>query len=274
MSHEDEKKEQSNKNSMNRRNLLKKGAFFGGVSALISALGITPFTAHAATTTSGQGNLLPQIVPLNAAEKKQYIGMTLASPDYQSFQTQQHSHLQQGFNLSEKDTSAVLVVNGTEKMVVVHVPILGGAGNSYYGEQIQYGTSTVISTMAGLFTTNSDQNIAVQMWKQGKEVINAVITPDGKQFIQGTITPAIGQNQALDSTTTTAEDWGCWYNQLNSCLSGLGVPSWLIGVAATGCSLVCIVTVGSGCIVCLILALGAYTTELQYCNAVAYGECP
>ena len=80
----------------------------------------------------------------------------------------------------------------------------------------KYGSSTIIVTVAGLFTTRPDHNIAAQVWKQGKEVLDVVMTPDGKQFVQGYVAHPTGQHQTLRGAVSPQLNIGCWWNEMNS----------------------------------------------------------
>lgn len=268
MSHKDEKKDQHNTNGLTRRRLLKRGAVLGGISALAGAFGLTPLTARAAV----QGGSSTQVVALTGSEAQQYIGMTLGSPYYQSFRTAQSVRLKEGFTLREGEATALLITSATEKVVAVRVPIAGGAGYSFYGELIQYGSSTVTETLAGLFTARSDHNIAAQIWRQGKEVLNAVITPDGKQFVQGYVAHPAGQ-QTLDGAATPLFDIGCWWNQMNSCLASQGIAAWAVALVSVVCGVACAATLGAGCIACLGGISFISGAVIGYCTAYAQDHC-
>ncbi len=275
MSHEDEKKEQPNMDDQqsakdsSRRSLLKRGVLWGGVSALAGAFGLSPLTADAAT----QSNSSTTIVELNGPEAQQYINVTLASNQYKSFQTQQSSLLQ-GFTLNESETKAQLITTTTEKVVFVRVPIVGGAGNSFYAEAIPYGSSTISDSLAGLFLTRSDHNIAAHLWRQNKEVLNIVITPDGKIITQGYAVHANGQRQLLSGTAIPEINVGCFLSTLNSCLSGAGIAAWAIALIAVFCGVACAITIGAGCVVCLLAISAISGATMGACIAYAQKRCP
>ncbi len=63
----------------------------------------------------------------------------------------------------------------------------------------------------------------------------------------------------------TAYSGGNFWGGMNSCLSGMGVPSWIIGVLGVTCSIICIGTAGVGCIGCLAGAGFGYAAELSAC---------
>lgn len=214
MFHKNAKKNPGKADSLSRRRLLKRGSILGGASALASVFGFTPFVAHAATSP----NSSPQIVALSGPEAQQYISVTLSSPQYKSFQTQQSNLLRQGFTARESETTALLIITATEKMVAVRIPIAGGAGYSGYQETFPYGSFTAIDTLAGLFETRPDHNIAAHIWRQGKEILNAVITPDGKHFVQGYIIYPNGKQQTVNSAVTPSLDVGCVFGAFLSCL--------------------------------------------------------
>jgi hypothetical protein len=270
MSHEDEKGNERRPDDLGRRKLLKRGVILAGASALASALGLTPFVGHADAVSSGEGSPTVKVVELSAAEQKRYIGLTLASSHYRAHRQQQQSRLSQGFSIAESKAEARLLDDGTTKTVVVRIPIEGGAGYSYYAESYQYQTSNLLDTMAGLFSVTADKNIAAVCWKNGKEVVNVVITPDGKQMLSGTVLSSTGQVQTVDST---AFNWNCAYNKLSDCLGWFGVPGWLIAIAGAACGLGCFFSAGIGCLICLAAVFYVSTGIVGFCSGYAVSKC-
>ncbi|WP_282802569.1 hypothetical protein [Secundilactobacillus kimchicus] len=56
-----------------------------------------------------------------------------------------------------------------------------------------------------------------------------------------------------------------WISCMGKCLSGMGIPSWIIGTVGTACAVVCAVSFGAGCAVCLSAVGAGYSTELFHC---------
>lgn len=61
--------------------------------------------------------------------------------------------------------------------------------------------------------------------------------------------------------------WGC----MNSCLSSMGVPSWVIGAIGAVCLAACVGTLGAGCVACGLGVGFGYDAELAAC--VGWCEC-
>ena len=139
---------------------------------------------------------------------------------------------------------------------------------------IEYGSSTIIDTLAGLFTTRPDHNIAAQVWKQGKEVLNVVMTPDGKQFVQGYVAHPTGQHQTLRGAVSPQLNIGCWWNEMNSCLASQGIAAWAVALVSVVCGVACAATLGAGCIACLGgISFISGTVIGEYCIGYSQDRC-
>lgn len=87
-------------------------------------------------------------------------------------------------------------------------------------------------------------------------VANGWMLKDGQQVSYAGFDPFDDEDARIDVT------WSCFRNCL---INMMGVPTWLIGLAGAVCSAVCVLTVGTGCVVCLQGVLIAYGAEIAFC---------
>lgn len=150
--------------------------------------------------------------------------------------------------------------------VGVYVPIRGGTSHSYFGLWFEPSSLKIVGSSIGLFVFDENRNINAKIDINGKPKLDAVIAPDGS-ILSGVRYDESGRAQTLSpSQGITQPDavlafLGC----LNSCLSGLGVPSWLISALGVACGVICAGTAGVGCIPCLYAAAGGLGAELGWC---------
>lgn len=106
----------------------------------------------------------------------------------------------------------------------------------------------------------SDNNKAIEKFSDGVLVFRA--EKDNKGNFTSMYNILNGKKQYYSNKDL--KSISKWYKCMNSTLSGLGVPSWVIGVVGVGCAAVCAVTIGTGCWACLGVAGIGYGTEIVY----------
>ncbi len=251
---------------MNRRRVLKLGGLTAGVAAVTSAFKLTPFSPiHAASPAASHS---VKIASLEGVQGRHYIQAVLASMAYQHFQQQLHQKHPGVFTLQEHAISVVTITSTLEEVVSVRVPIAGGAGHSFYVATFQPSTSAIIETRSGLFTP-SGQNIAGVMEQNGKVVLSGIATRTGK-FVQGTLSTSNGKMMLLDNLTSQqihsrlAPD----SSNTNICclINGLvivgGLDIFVAIFVIPFCAAACAVTLGGGCIGCVVGAAGVGGAEV------------
>jgi hypothetical protein len=219
-----------------------------------------------AGSPSGPGNI--HIVTLDAADAERYIQAALTSPDYERFREQLHREKAQVFTPQENEASTLRVESEQERRVAVHVPIIGGAGSSFYAAFLNADSAAALSSSSGLFEQVTGTDISVVAERDGTVVLDAVMTREG-DFVSGTAVAADGETidltglaaHQLGSRVARADHWGC----INRCLANAGIANWLIGAIGITCAVACASTLGTGCIICIAVAAGALSGEATAC---------
>ncbi len=262
---------------MNRRRFLKRGSFFAGLATLASAFNLTPFLpAYAASTAAIKVN------ELSPTEAQSYIQAVLSSADYKQFQQRQSQLYPNQFTVQPKSAKAISLLSTTETVIAVSIPVVGGAGHSFYSALLQPHSTTITETRDGLFTMTADQHIQVLMEHNGQVILNALETQNGV-FVHGTLMTSSGQmtldnltaqqvqiklsSAQLTAAAASANCPGGLLGCLNNCLSGLGVAGWVLSAIGAGCGIACGGTLGAGCLACLAAVGGILGGQLGYCSS-------
>ena len=90
--------------------------------------------------------------------------------------------------------------------------------------------------------------IQVQGWQNGGKIRESIFVIEGYE-----------QNGAEIATA------GLNYDKLERCLTRNGLPQWILNTIFAVCSLVCIFTLGAGCIACIAAWAGANTAVIYDC---------
>jgi hypothetical protein len=154
--------------------------------------------------------------------------------------------------------------------VVVRVPIIGGAGGSFYGATLHSDSATVDSAISGIFSS-AGTNVATVMERNGTAVLDAVISPSG-DFLSGTLTGSAGttilddlRSDEFHSLLHPNQNVSGFFRCLRDCLRGAGIPLWLVLGLAAVCASACVVTEGLACEGCVALATGASRAVALHC---------
>lgn len=62
---------------------------------------------------------------------------------------------------------------------------------------------------------------------------------------------------------------GDWWGNFNECLSSAGIAAWVVTGIAIACAAICIITIGTGCLVCLGAASAGYSGTVSSCIVIA-----
>src|SRR5690242_3082768 len=139
-----EKDGQQSAASLNRRRFFKKGGLLVG---LVSAFSLTPFSwAHADTYSTNP----VQVSDLTGSSAEKYLQATLTSRDYLQFKQHLAQQYPNTFTVQETAPVVVLVQDSSAKLISVHIPVQGGAGQSFFAATLQADTATSLTTRNGL----------------------------------------------------------------------------------------------------------------------------
>ncbi len=131
------------------------------------------------------------------------------------------------------------------------IPILGiEAGSGYtvtFNKQFN-----IVKTIAVLGLAEPNGVVRSIVLKDNVVVVDARYDSSGK---------AISTDDIAASVTEATDPITC----IGDCLTAMGVPTWLIGVAATACTIVCLATDLIACPECWYGVMGAYAGELSFC---------
>lgn len=173
-----------------------------------------------------------------------------------------------------------------ESKYVVRVPIKDNTGYNYSAYAVFFDKEKN-NPESILFHFNKSENDLYHFTAITKSSkLEADIKENG-EIVNGTSIDSSGVSQDLKSileakkqaantpdliskifTIKTALADGFW-SCMNSCLAGLGVPSWIIAALGVACAAVCVGTAGTACLLCLKAAQVVLTAEITYC----FGQC-
>lgn len=200
------------------------------------------------------------IVPASEEDARHFERLTLRSEEFKSFKRRLFANYHGEFRLQLSERYSLAV---EENVVAVYVPIVGGAGESFYGIWFDKETDTVVRSISGVFEFDSDQNVIVRFEHNDSLLLDAVITQDGIVLdavaydIEGNEVDLDSTIEANNSPSPNGSDqpWPC----LTSCLSALGVPIFVVAGLSLLCAAVCVITTGLACGGCIAAALGFWS---------------
>ncbi|MEJ2748844.1 MAG: hypothetical protein P8183_13220 [Anaerolineae bacterium] len=152
-------------------------------------------------------------------------------------------------------------------ILILYIPITGGAGHSFYGIQFDESFS-VVGSMAGLFRLNAQENVSFHYQINDQTIANLEITQEGK-VVGGQVFDLAENEQELtkQDIIITPDGIGEWWDCMGSCLSWAGVPLYLIAGLSIVCGAACVITAGLACGACIAAALGAWSGVGAFCLA-------
>jgi hypothetical protein len=242
-----------------RRGILKGGI----VAAIASAFSLVPFSpANAASQSSSNGPKNINITSLSGAEAEKYIHLVVESQDYQRFKGNTQKDHAQIFAIQELKIEAMAINVDNQAYVAVRVPVVGGAGHSFYVATFVRGHSTILSTTSVLGMDLPDHNVHAIAERNGKIAFDGIIANNGK-ILHGTLYTLNGP-QTLENIGP--EGISSFFACLLRCLAGLGVAGWILGLVSALCALLCLFDTVA-CVNCVVDGLGGLGVEVAYCAA-------
>ncbi|HET9255832.1 MAG TPA: hypothetical protein VFO16_11590 [Pseudonocardiaceae bacterium] len=211
-----------------------------------------------------------RIETLSAADAGRYIGAVLASPGYIRFRDQLQRTGGDIFTPLEAELDSFLITVGQAQRVAVRVPVIGGAGGSFYGATLHPGPADIDSTISGVFSLDGVNTSAV-MERDGTAALSAVISPSG-DVLGGTLTTSAGATELdnlgsdeFHSLLHPDQNVSGFFRCLRDCLRSAGIPPWLVLGLAAVCASACVVTEGLACEACIALVTGASRAVIFHC---------
>lgn len=177
--------------ALSRRQIFAKGGLLAGI---LSALSFTPFSWAEAATRVSQDPI--QVSDLTGAKATKYVQATLTSADYLQFKRQFAQQYAGTFTIQESRARVTQIKTASDQVVIVRLPIQGGAGYSFYAATFQPNTTTPLSRRTGLFLPAGGGTIHAIMTRDGQVIFDGTISSDGSS-ISGTLTTSNGKRIVL-----------------------------------------------------------------------------
>ena len=117
-----------------------------------------------------------------------------------------------------------------------------------------------VSTEQVTFTADGLGGGNAQLWTNGTFVIGKTITAAEASQVVPSQSSSISGIATFAAAKTTS-----LYNKFSACLARMGVPAWLLGLAASLCGVSCALTLGAACVVCAVAVLVGFGTVITYC---------
>lgn len=143
---------------------------------------------------------------------------------------------------------------------ILRLPLAGAnlAKASVLGITFNPTTGAVISTSEMLIVGRENNSAQVTVWQDGVLSLNKIASEEGQVREANTVSPG---------NLVAASD-GFW-SRLNDCLAGLGI-GWAVVTAITiACSVACVISAGTGCLLCILAAAGVTNANIAGCVAQA-----
>ena len=143
---------------------------------------------------------------------------------------------------------------------ILRLPLAGAnlARASVLGITFDPDTGATISTTEMLIAAAADNSAQVSVWNNGELALNKIVSAEG-QIRESDIAPPANFAAAAD---------GFW-TRLNNCLASLGIGWAVVTAIAIACSAACVVSAGTGCVLCILAAAGITNANIAGCVAEA-----
>ncbi len=271
MSHEDSK--------MDRRRFFQRGGFLAGLTAVAATFSLAPFApAHADSVNE------LKVEELKGIEAERYIREAIDSPNYQLFRQRVNQEHKETLSILEHAAVALAISSPQGSMVIARIPITGGLGYSAYGVAFQNGQ--ILQSQGALFTYTQEHDVHIEMERDGRAVINAIVRQDG-HIVQGMMRISNGSEMNLQGITTKQAipyvNPANPFQTICCIVDGLeilaGISIFVGDLIAAACIAACAATAGLGCAACVLGTItiggGLVGTIIGRCNynVNTYGRC-
>lgn len=169
------------------------------------------------------------------------------------------THLPVGAKFDVASATAYKTKSGNGPSIL-RLPLVGTnlAKASVLGITFNPDSGAVISTSEMLISGKENNSAQVSVWTDGRLSLNKITSAEGE---------VRDANTALPANLAAAAD-GFW-SRLNNCLASLGI-GWAVVTAITiACSVACVASAGTGCLLCILAAAGVTNANIAACVAQA-----
>lgn len=181
---------------------------------------------------------------VSVEESQALIDQTKAMPEYLNASKQ--------YSVDENN---ILVKQFSQKygsIYMVRMPIADNTGDGFSGLTAFYDENQkLIDYKLFLVTKTKDlYNITVN-----SSAGQATGTVDAKGNVTNVFVTDSAGTRAVEAVSASGGFWSC----LHSCLSNAGIPGYIVGGLSIACAVACVITLGTGCWLCLAGAMGGYS---------------
>ncbi|MEV6236870.1 hypothetical protein [Lentzea sp. NPDC051838] len=171
---------------------------------------------------------------------------------------QVRAHLPNGARFDAESATAYTSKGGGPS--ILRLPLAGPslARPSVLGVTFDPGSGAVLFTTEMLITGAADNSAHVTVWNNGELALNKITTADGQ----------VRESDAAPPVAFAAASDGFW-SRLNDCLASLGIGWAVVTAIAVACSAACVVSAGTGCLLCILAAAGITNANIAGCVAEA-----
>lgn len=143
---------------------------------------------------------------------------------------------------------------------ILRLPLAGAnlAKASVLGITFNPDNGAVISTSEMLISGKENNSAQVSVWTDGRLSLNKIASAEGEIRDADT---------ALPANLAAAAD-GFW-SRLNDCLASLGIGWAVVAAISVACSIACVASAGTGCLLCILAAAGVTNANIAGCVAQA-----
>ncbi|SES03510.1 hypothetical protein SAMN05216188_12022 [Lentzea xinjiangensis] len=169
------------------------------------------------------------------------------------------THLPSGAKFDVASATAYTPKNG-DGPSILRLPLAGTnlARASVLGVTFDSRTGAVVATTEMVISGAENNSAHVTVWNNGVLSLNKIASSDGQ----------VRDTGVVPATTLSAASDGFW-ERLNDCLAGLGIPWAVVTAIAVACSAACVISAGTGCLLCILAAAGVTQANIAGCVAEA-----
>jgi hypothetical protein len=136
----------------------------------------------------------------------------------------------------------------------------------FYNEDGKLTNTTMVMGVSSKLGVNA------YIYGNGKQAFAAAMDNDGNVLSSSTNATtnlsskhATGSQMMILAAKKKKKSKKSWLSCMSKCLSGMGVPTWILGAVGAACAVICIGTAGTACAACVSAVGAGYGTEVFHC---------